>query len=217
VTRCRSSGRIDQRGGAYIKNTLSGDNNYKLWLTDVKNKVRNAQLKAAVAVNTQLLQFYWELGAEIAAKQVNAKWGDSFLLQLSKDLTAEFPEIKGFSRRNLELVRQWYVFYSGSVGVVQQPVAQIAKQPVSQLQPDSIVQQPVAQLTGIPWGHNITIIAKCKNVDEAFFYVNKTIEHNWSRSVLVHQIEGGLYKRKGGGRPAGKRRGLQVSIPLMRP
>lgn len=158
-------------------NQLTQDKDYKAWLTSLKQKFRTSQLKAAVSVNRELLEFYWELGAEIAARQALHRWGDGFLQQLSQDLMAAFPEMKGFSRRNIEVIRQWHLFYS-------QPIA----------------QQPVAQLAGItqiPWGHNQAIINKCKQVDEALYYVRSVAQHNWSRSVLVHQIESGLYQREG--------------------
>jgi hypothetical protein len=90
-----------------VKYNLIQDKNYKAWLADIKSKVRNAQLKAAVAVNTQLLEFYWELGADIVEKQKNAKWGDGLIEQLSRDLMSEFPEMKGFSRRNLMYIQEW--------------------------------------------------------------------------------------------------------------
>lgn len=169
------------------------DKSYRLWLAELKGKVRNAQLKAAVAVNTRLLEFYWELGAEMVAKQASTNWGDGFLSQLSKDLMAEFPGMQGFSYRNLRGIKQWFIFYSGKNPIWQQPVAKLSgEQPT-----DGIGQQSVSQLTSIPWGHNIAIISKCKNVEEALFYVRATIEHGWSRSVLVHQIESGLYGREG--------------------
>jgi len=161
-----------------MKYNLTHDNDYRIWLADIKLRVHNAQLKAAVKVNTELLTLYWELGADIIAKQAYAKWGDGFLAQLSKDLTTEFPDMKGFSKRNLELIRQWYSFYAQ---IDQQGTVQFTKQLVSQ----------------IPWGHNIAIIAKCKNINEALYYVQNTITHNWSRSILVHQIESGLYRREG--------------------
>lgn len=168
---------------------LQTDIQYKNWLTDLKTKVRSIQIKAALAVNKELLTFYWELGADIVQKQSTTNWGDGFLSQLSADLMAEFPDMKGFSIRNMKYVRQWYLFYSsdsrtGSPAIGQQLVAQIAKQAVS-------------QITQIPWGHNIAIISKCKNLEEALYYVRNTIAHNWSRSVLVHQIESGLYRREG--------------------
>ena len=186
---------------------------YRDWLKDLKQRVRQAQVKAAVQVNTALLTFYWELGAEIVERQKSAKWGSGFLKQLSADLMSEFPDMKGFSYRNIRYVRGWYLFYSEGASnlataccqIGQQLVAQspklekikIAKQPVAQLEPTPIVPQAVAQLLQIPWSHNLVIISKCKNVTEALYYVNKTIEHNWSRNVLTHQVESGLYQREG--------------------
>ena len=159
-----------------MKYNLVSSKEYKVWLADIKARVRSAQIKAALSVNTELLKLYWSIGTDIVARQKATKWGDSFLLRLSKDLTAEFPDMKGFSERNLKYIRQWYVFFSRE---------------------KAIGQQPVAQITRIPWGHNIAIISKCATIGEALFYVQKTLSHNWSRNVLVHQIESALYKREG--------------------
>ena len=104
---------------------ITSDRQYKTWLADLKIKVRKAQIKAAVNVNTELLTLYWELGADIVSKQAETKWGDGFLLQLSKDLSEEFPEMKGFSERNLKYIRQWYSFYASALTAIgKQPVAQ---------------------------------------------------------------------------------------------
>jgi len=189
------------------------DKEYKAWLSDIKLKVRNVQIKAALKVQTELLNFYWGLGADIMAKQSHARWGDGLIEQLSKDLMAEFPEIKGFSRSNLMYIKKWYLFYSSSTlpnqiaqqAVSQSPAEQKVQQPVGQIQEAEKSQQIVDQtgqramphITRIPWGHNIAIITKCKNIDEALYYVQCTLAHNWSRSVLVHQIENGLYNREG--------------------
>jgi len=161
----------------YMKmSNLINNGAYLGWLGNLKDKVRRSQLKAAVAVNSALLEFYWEFGAEIVEKQKNTKWGSGFLSQLSKDLMQEFPEMKGFSKRNLEQIRRWYLFYHDKL--------QIAK-------------QPATQLFQIPWWHNVVVVSKCKTLEEALYYVQKTIENNWSRSVLTHQIENGLYQREG--------------------
>ncbi len=167
-----------------MRSNLIFDKAYKDWIADIKARVRNAQIKAAVKVNTELLDLYWWLGGDIVEKQKKSKWGDGLLVRLSKDLMAEFPEMKGFSKRNLELVRQWYLFYSRPKVAGQQPVGPIAKQLVSQIKQ-------------IPWGQNIIIVSRSKDIKEASFYVQKTMLHNWSRSVLVHQMESGLYKREG--------------------
>jgi len=177
-----------------MKSNLISDKNYKNWLADIKLKIRSAQLKAAVKVNTELLGLYWQLGADIVEKQTYSKWGDGFLLQLSRDLTIEFPDMKGFSVSNLKYIKQWYKFYSQGKTLSQQAVGLIAKQSVPTNQ---INQQSIGQIVQIPWGHNIAIITKCKNINESLYYVQNTIAHNWSRSVLVHQIERGLYKREG--------------------
>ena len=85
------------------------DNAYKDWLIELKQKVRTAQLKAAIAVNTELILLYWELGKMITEKQT--AWGSKFLTQLSQDLRNEFPDMQGFSERNLKYCRQFYQFY----------------------------------------------------------------------------------------------------------
>ncbi len=196
-----------------MNSDLIADKEYKAWLADIKLKVRNVQIKAALKVQTELLNFYWELGADIVAKQAHTKWGDGLIEQLSRDLMAEFPQIKGFSRSNIKYIKKWYLFYSSTTlsnQIVQQAVSQLpaeqkGQQPVGQIQGAEKSQQVVGQIgqpvfppiIQIPWGHNIAIITKCKNIDEAFYYVQCTLAHNWSRSVLVHQIESGLYKREG--------------------
>ena len=90
---------------------------YVDWLRLLKSRVRQIQLKAAVSVNRALLQFYWELGSDIVEKQQNTSWGDGFLTQLSQDLVVAFPDMKGFSKRNLEQVRRWYLFYSENTSI----------------------------------------------------------------------------------------------------
>jgi predicted nuclease of restriction endonuclease-like (RecB) superfamily len=182
---------------------------YKEWLKELKQRVRKAQLKAAVSVNTVLLTFYWELGTDIVEKQKNAPWGSGFLKRLSADLMAEFPEMKGFSKRNLERIRKWYLFYTpencncdtACVAIGQQPVAQLpepdALQKEERLVPHSNWPQALDKLIQIPWGHNLVIISKCADVAEALYYVRQTIENNWSRNVLTHQIESGLSRRQG--------------------
>ncbi|HJH31052.1 MAG TPA: DUF1016 domain-containing protein [Methanosarcinaceae archaeon] len=179
-----------------MNNSLIIDEDYSVWLKELKNKVRLVQIKAAVKVNSELLQFYWDLGADIVEKQTTAKWGDGFISRLSHDLVTEFPDMKGFSTRNLKYIKQWYLFYSQEIEKSQQGIGQFSS-PALVKSKEAFGQQAVAQLIQIPWGHNIVIISKCKNLDEAIFYIQKTIQNNWSRSVLTHHIEGNLFKREG--------------------
>ncbi len=163
---------------------LLSSKDYRQFIISIKQRIQASQIKAAVAINRELLELYWFLGQQILEKQESAKWGGGFLKQMSQDLLTEFPAIKGFSYQNLKSIRQWYEFWNGEMS--------IGKQPVSQLEIKG--KQLVFQ---IPWGHNILIIQKFDDPSEALFYVQKTIENNWSRSVLAHQIESGLYLREG--------------------
>lgn len=169
-------------------NTLIKSAAYINWLAELKKRLLTVQLKAAVAVNRELLSFYWQLGADIVSKQNESQWGDGLIQQLSHDLMAEFPEMKGFSVSNLKYMRQWYLFYCGHPVTGQQAVGQLP-----QLESLSFMRR----IMEIPWGHNIAIIAKCKTISEALFYVENTLAHNWSRAVLTHQIESGLWEREG--------------------
>ena len=154
---------------------------YKIWLESLKNKFRSSQIKASIKVNTTLLEFYWDLGGQIVQKQEEHKRRSGFLEKLSHDLSAEFPDVKGFSYRNIRFIRQWYIFW-------QQDAAKIENENWQQL---------VAILFQIPWGHHQIILNKIKNIDEAIYYVQNTMLNGISRSVLVHQIESNLYEREG--------------------
>ncbi len=174
----------------------SNESNYQHWLAELKQKIRNSQVKAALQVNAELLSLYWEIGKELTDKQAHSNWGDKIISQLAKDLLSEFPGVKGFSATNLKYIRKWYQFYS-SIG--QQPVDQLEK--TNKRKSEKSGQQPVDQLPEllgkIPWGHHIQIIINAGKYEEAVFYVQETMINNWSRAVLVHQIQSGLYKRKG--------------------
>lgn len=177
---------------------------YTQWLSQLKTRVRSAQIQAAIKVNTELLELYWDLGKEIIEKEKKAQWGTGLIEQLSRDLCKEFPNIKGFSRTNLFYIRKWYLFYASNE-IVPQPVGQIEsgksskkKSPVKQKPKKTAIAPIVPQLVGqIPWGHHREIITQCRSIKEALFYIAQSTQHNWSRTVLVHQIETNLYKRKG--------------------
>ena len=160
----------------------TNDKEYKKFLVELKEKVKNSQLKAAIKVNYELLNLYWDLGKKITEKQKEYSWGDSFISNLSNDLKKEFPDMKGFSVQNLKNIRYWYLFYAEYL---------IGLQPVSQL------KKIENKIKSIPWGHNQRIMYKCKSVREAIFYVEKTIENGWSRTILEHQIDSKLYERLG--------------------
>lgn len=107
--------------------TLAGNSEFKSWVSQLKKDIRHAQVKAAIKVNTELLRLYWRMGADICEKQKSASWGDGWLKELSRELMAEFPDMKGLSYRNLQYIRQWYLFYNQGNIIVQQVVAQLQK------------------------------------------------------------------------------------------
>jgi predicted nuclease of restriction endonuclease-like (RecB) superfamily len=176
-------------------NELLLNYDYKNWLTELKSTIQQSQIKAALAVNSQLIQLYWNLGRQITEKQENAKWGSGFIDQLSKDLRTEFPDMKGFSRSNLFAIRKFYHYFR-SKKIVQQVDGQFENVKIQQVDGQFENAEILALCCQIPWLHNIVIIEKIKDVSEAIFYVKETIKNNWSRAVLVHQIESNLYERQ---------------------
>ncbi|MBK0384244.1 DUF1016 family protein [Pedobacter sp. SD-b] len=175
---------------------------YKNWLIELKSKIRSTQIKAALAVNSSLIGFYWELGKSIS--EMENVWGNKLIAQVSKDLKHEFPDIKGVSRSNLFYCKKFYEFYSSKI--VQQVVGQIdSNENITVQQSIGLLELPEIEgvfnlqklLTNIPWGHHIIIFTKANNIDMAIFYLNQTLENNWSRAILEIQISSDLYKRQG--------------------
>lgn len=155
------------------KLSLFSDNEYVAFLEALKQRIRSAQVKAALAVNRELVLLYWQIGRDILTRQEKEGWGSKVIQQLAKDLKREFPNMKGFSSRNLNYMRAF-----------------------AQAYPDEqIVQQVAAQ---IPWFHNCVLLDKVKESEQRLWYAQKTVENSWSRNVLVYQIEGELYQRQGG-------------------
>ena len=200
------------------------DADYVQWLGEIKARYRSAQAKAAVRVNAEQLLFNWQLGRDLVQKKAEERWGSGVVEQVSLDLQAAFPKSKGFSTTNLWYMKQWYLFYSRDTEKLAQFGRELSsvklQQVVGELQSvenksDIKLQQAVgeilepknSQLSGIdfpalfalvPWGHHIEIIAKCKTVEEALFYVSKSAAQNWSRATLMNCIKSDLYHTSGG-------------------
>ena len=175
------------------------NNEYKNWLKNIKNKIHSSQIKVSLATNSVLIEFYFFLGKSISEKE--NFWGSKLIEQTSKDLKTEFPDMKGFSTSNLKYCKRFYLFYKDRIG--QQVVDQLQHTENKELTENNLIskqsvnifdKQLVAQ---IPWGHNILIFTKSKNIGEAVFYINKTLENNWGRETLALQIKSDLYKRSG--------------------
>ena len=106
-----------------MKNKIIKNDDYYIWIKYIKTRILNAQIKASISVNSTLIELYWNIGKEMVLKQSQSNWGSSIIDELSKELRHDFPEIKGFSRRNIYAVRQWYLFYSQRFENVPQVVA----------------------------------------------------------------------------------------------
>jgi predicted nuclease of restriction endonuclease-like (RecB) superfamily len=173
-------------------------------LNGLKQKIRQARIRASVSVNIQLLLVYWDIGMAILDQQEKAGWGAKIIDLLSEDLLHEFPDMKGLSVRNLKYMRTFAGAYpqfghhtpdstqsADSQGIIfgQATPAQMRKD-----QSAPIGQALLAQLS---WYHHTTLLDKVKDPEELLFYIRKTIENGWSRNVMVHQIESGLYSRQG--------------------
>jgi predicted nuclease of restriction endonuclease-like (RecB) superfamily len=146
---------------------------YDAFLKDVKERLKAAQIRATVAVNTELITFYWWLGQRIVEEQTGQQWGDYVLKRLAHDLKIAFPDMNGFSRTNLYRIRAFYLAWREAGEFVPQAVGQI------------------------PWGQNVALVEKLKDPDTRLWYAQKTLEHGWGRTVLEHQIETRLHERQG--------------------
>lgn len=146
--------------------------NYDAFLSILKQRIRTAQVRAALAVNQELVLLYWQIGREILQRQQAEGWGTKVIERIAKDLKREFPEIKGFSRTNLLYMRAFAEAYPD----------------------DQFVQQAAGQ---IPWFHNCVLLDRVKVPEQRVWYIQQTIENGWSRAILEMQIESRLYERQG--------------------
>ena len=157
------------------RDSMLTDTDYVQWLSDLKQRYRQSQAKAAVHVNHGMLVFYWSLGRDIVALKAESKWGSDFFNQLSVDLKQTFPQQKGFSVTNLKYIKRWYLFYYEQIIIRQQPADEF-KETIRQQLADKL-EMPV-KFALIPLYHHIEIATKCHSLQEAFFYINQVIEGN---------------------------------------
>lgn len=197
--------------GLVTSQDVSLDKEYIEWIHELKSRFRNSQIKAAVKVNSEQLLFNWQLGRDLVVRKAEEKWGTGIVNQVSLDLQAEFPEAKGFSARNLWFMKQWYSFYSvssdtrvlisnleGQINIHGSKLNQLGSEICEKKlnQPDSEMIFP-SFFAFVPWKHHVMIVQKAKSVDEALFYIQKTIEGNLSRSALDDCIRADLYHTSG--------------------
>ena len=184
---------------------------YRELLADIKVRVRQAQHKAALSANAEMILMYWDIGRMIAARQEREGWGAGVIPRLAVDLKNELPEQKGFSERNIGRMIAFFRAYP----ILPQPAAKLGPPAVAQLastdsEPTSILSQPAAKLKGlsvpglpaeslfgIPWFHHVILIEKIKDLPTRLWYARQTLEHGWSRDTLTAQIKNRAHERQG--------------------
>ena len=188
------------------------DQEYIQWFGEIKARYRNAQIKAAVKVNAEQLLFNWQLGRDLVTRKAEEKWGSGIVEQVSLDLQAAFPESKGFSTSNLWRMKQWYLFYSkeseklAQFGREMQSVDYQIANRLHQLGGEIVgADKPEidgvgfpALLALIPWRHHVEIVTKCKNIEEALFYLVRCASEGWSRNTLMNCLKADYYRTSGG-------------------
>lgn len=172
----------DKRPAFVKRHTIVSGKEYANLLRLLKERFRNSQIKAAIKVNTFMLDYYWEMGRDISNLKKTAKWGSAFFDCLSLDLKAEFPDQSGFSVTNIKYAKRWYEFYNQDDTIRQQVVDEFG--------------MPI-NFSMVPWGHHIAILTRCKSISEAMFYIEETIRNGWSRSALDTEIENNLFCKQG--------------------
>lgn len=161
------------------KTSLILPKSYPTFLEEVKTRIQHAQIKAALAVNQELIKLHWWIGREIVLRQETEKWGSQVLEKFCKDIQSNFPGLKGFSRSNVFYMRTFYKSYA----IVQQAAGQL--------------ESPPNFCLNIPWWHNVILLDKLKTLQEREWYARAAVEYGWSRSMLELWIEGGLYQKNG--------------------
>ncbi len=207
-----------------FRDGMTADEGYVQWMADIKQRFRQSQVKAAVRVNTAMLEFYWSVGRDLVALRAEERWGAGVVKQFALDMRQAFPDETGFSDTNVKYMKRWYLFYYERVIKGQRPVDQIghqagdekgqqvadqleavekSQQTVGQIEDREKCQQAADQLEmpeifgRIPWFHHVLIISKCQTLDEAIFYINKVTEEGWSRSRLESQMAANLFGSQG--------------------
>ena len=200
---------ITKRALAQKGTALALPSGYGSFLKTVKERIRSAQIRASLSANHELIYLYWDIGLAIAERQEREGWGAAVIPRLARDIRNEMSEVKGFSERNIGYMIRFAREY-GSRPILQQAAAKLPiliKVPQAAVQsqnlellkrsktdPLSIVQQAVAQL---PWGHNVILLEKVKDLPTRLWYMRQTLEHGWSRNVLALMIDSRAHQRVG--------------------
>ena len=174
---------------------MTADTEYVEWLSDVKKRLRQSQIKASIRVNTTMLEFYWSIGRDLVALRAEERWGAGVVKQFALDMQQAFPDMSGFSLTNVKYMKRWYLFYNERDAKSQQVADHLGKEKKSQQSADQLEMPDI--FGQVPWFHHVIIISKAQSIDEALFYISKVISEGWSRAFLEHQMDTHLYETQG--------------------
>lgn len=174
---------------------MTADKEYVEWLSDVKTRFRQCQIKASIRVNTTMLEFYWSIGRDLVALRAEERWGAGVVKQFALDMRQAFPDATGFSHTNVKYMKQWYTFYFEQFTKSHQVGGQFKKEEKGQRFVGQL-EMPEA-LGQVPWKHHVYIVSKCQTLEEAFFYINKITTEGWSRALLEHHVTAHLFQSQG--------------------
>lgn len=176
---------------------------YVATLNALKERIHAGRMRAALAVNREVIDLYWYIGKTITERQQTEAWGNSVVERLAADLRDSFPDMKGFSPTNIWRMRSFYHAWPSLLPdepILAQAVPELAEreQPKADLIPTQPEQVILAQVVReLPWGHNVTLIQKLKTPEKRLWYAQMARKHGWARSILIMQIETDLYGRQG--------------------
>ncbi len=183
---------------------MEGKGNLKSFaalLADVKLRIQAAQTKAVLAVTSELVQLYWDIGRMIDARLKLEGWGAGVIPRLASELKNEMPELKGFSERNLDRMIAFYREYPDPSAILQLPVAKLPESAISPLAvaklPEAAIVQEGATFWSVPWAHHVILMQKVKDLDARRWYMDQTLANGWSRNILAMQIEAQAHRRHG--------------------
>lgn len=198
---------------------MTSNTEYIDWLREIKQRYRKSQTKAAVRVNSAMLEFYWSVGRDLVRMRAEQKWGSGVVKQFSLDMREAIPNERGFSYTNVKDIKRWYLFYYEQVTKSHQAGGLLGNEKSHQvggflesdndrqlansiestdkdLQAVGFLEMPVI-FGNVPWKHHVHIVSKSKSLNEALFYVNKVVEEGWSRSMLEDKMADHLFEKQG--------------------
>lgn len=206
---------IENKAFITISHDVKLDADYSDWFGDLKNRYQRAQIKAAIKVNSEKLLWNWQLGRDLVLRKAEEHWGAGVVEQLSLDLKAAFPNEKGFGALNLWMMKRWYLFYTEKINKEVNPerLYQLGKELYStdnqmriklhqlgkEIQEHTDEGLPFPEIFAfIPWRHHVEIITNCNSIEEALYYIHRTIDEGLSRSNLLNCLKADLFHKQGG-------------------